>query len=51
MSFVVSLLLIAMTLGGILEGTGALGVVVDRMTRSVTSPAGSSSPRWFPATS
>ncbi|MFQ8737888.1 MAG: Na+/H+ antiporter NhaC family protein [Bilophila wadsworthia] len=40
MSFVVFLLLIAMTLGGILEGTGALGVVVDRMTRSVTSPAG-----------
>ena len=29
-----------MTLGGILEGTGALGVVVDRMTRSVTSPGG-----------
>lgn len=40
MSFVVFLLLIAMTLGGILEGTGALGVVVDRMTRSVTSPGG-----------
>ena len=33
-------LLIAMTLGGILEGTGALGVVVDRMTRSVTSSGG-----------
>ena len=40
MSFVVFLLLIAMTLGGILEGTGALGVVVDRMTRSVTTPGG-----------
>ena len=40
MSFVVFLLLIAMTLGGILEGTGALGVVVDRMTRSVTSSGG-----------
>lgn len=40
MSFVVFLLLIAMTLGGILEGTGALTVVVDRMTRSVTGPGG-----------
>lgn len=40
MSFVVFLLLLAMTLGGILEGTGALGTVVDRLTGSVKTPGG-----------
>ena len=40
MSFVVFLLLLAMTLGGILEGTGALGVVVDKMMSSVKTSGG-----------
>ncbi|MDR1126160.1 MAG: Na+/H+ antiporter NhaC [Deltaproteobacteria bacterium] len=40
MSFIVFLLLLAMTLGGILEGTGALEVVVNRLTMTVKSTGG-----------
>lgn len=40
MSFIVFLLLLAMTLGGVLEGSGALGCVVDTLTKSVKGSGG-----------
>ena len=40
MSFIVFLLLLAMTLGGILEGTGALSCVVETLTKSVKGTGG-----------
>lgn len=40
MYFIVFLLLLAMTLGGILEGTGALKTVVDSLTRVVKGTGG-----------